>query len=257
DEAIALSDQIVADGGVPWCLGIESGSATGWPGTDWIEDIMLRTAGGEAYDRWVSNELPFNAPEVKTAFERFGAIALNDDYVVGGPIGVISTPFGDSPQGLFTDPPQCYMHRQANFIASFFPEGVDLSAEIDIFPLPPIDANLGTPVLVAGDAFAAFSDTPEVKQLMEYLATSQPHEIWAGLGGYISPHAEVSADVYVDNLTRTQAAILAEAETIRFDGSDMMPGAVGTGSFWTGVTDYVGGASLDTVLDDIQASWPN
>ncbi|MEO1132369.1 MAG: ABC transporter substrate-binding protein [Cyanobacteria bacterium J06639_1] len=257
DEAIALSDRIVVDGGVPWCMGIESGSATGWPGTDWIEDIMLRTAGAETYDGWVANEVPFNAPEVKAAFEQFGDIARNEDYVVGGSIGVISTPFGDSPQGLFTDPPQCYMHRQANFIASFFPEGVDLEAEIDIFPLPPIDEALGTPILVAGDAFAAFNDTPEVRQLMEYLATARPHEIWAGLGGYISPHAEVSADVYIDDLTRKQAAILAEADTLRFDGSDMMPGAVGTGSFWTGVTDYIGGSSLDTVLDDIQASWPN
>lgn len=257
DEAIALSDRIVADGGVPWCLGIESGSATGWPGTDWIEDIMLRTAGAETYDQWVANDLPFNAPEVKTAFERFGDIALNEDYVVGGSVGVISTPFGDSPQGLFADPPQCYMHRQANFIASFFPEDIDLSTDVAIFPLPAIDDSLGTPILVAGDAFAAFNDTPEVKQLIEYLATAQPHEIWAGLGGYISPHSQVAAEVYVDDLTRQQAQILAEADTIRFDGSDMMPGAVGTGSFWTGVTDYVGGTALDTVLEDIQASWPN
>jgi alpha-glucoside transport system substrate-binding protein len=149
------------------------------------------------------------------------------------------------------------MHRQANFIASFFPEDVNAAETLDIFPLPGINPEFDTPVLIAGDVFAMFNDTPEARALMEYLATAQPHEIWAGLGGYISPHKQVSPDVYVDDLTRKQAEILANADTIRFDGSDMMPGAVGTGTFWTGMTSYVGGTDLDTVLDDIEASWPD
>ena len=257
DALIALSDRIVADGGVPWCLGMESGNATGWVGTDWIEDIMLRTAGADIYDRWLTNDISFEAPEVQSAFEQFGEIVLNPDYIVGGTVGAISTPFGDSPNGLLADPPQCYLHRQANFIASFFPEGIALGEDIAIFPLPPIDESLGLPILVAGDAFAAFNDTPEVAALMAYLATPQPHEIWAGLGGFISPHNQVSLDAYPDTITRQQAEILANAETVRFDGSDMMPGAVGTGSFWSGVTDYVGGTPLDVVLSDIQSSWPS
>ncbi|WP_017324306.1 ABC transporter substrate-binding protein [Synechococcus sp. PCC 7336] len=256
DELIALSDRIVADGRVPWCLGMESGSSTGWVGTDWIEDIMLRTAGAETYDRWVVNELPFDSPEVKAAFEQFGNIALNPDYVVGGTVGAISIPFGDSPNGLFSEPPQCYLHRQANFIASFFPKDVVLGEDVAIFPLPPIDRANGLPVLVAGDAFAALNDTPETEALMNYLVTTQPHEIWAGLGGFISPYSQVSLDVYPNAIARQQAEILANAETVRFDGSDMMPGAVGTGSFWAGVTDYVGGTPLDIVLSNIQASWP-
>lgn len=256
DELIALSDQIVADGGTPWCLGMESGDATGWVGTDWVEDILLRTAGPEIYDQWISNEVPFNAPEVQEAFKRFGEIALNPDYVVGGTVGVLSTPFGDSPNGLFGDPPGCYMHRQANFIASFFPEEVVVGEDVSIFPLPSIDPKYGQPVLVAGDIFAMFNDTPAARALMEYLATAQPHEIWAGLGGYISPHSGVALEVYPDDTTRQQAEILANAEVVRFDGSDMMPGAVGTGTFWTGMTNYVGGSDVEIVLEDIQASWP-
>lgn len=256
DEMLALSDQIVADGGTPWCLGMESGDATGWVGTDWVEDIMLRTAEPAVYDQWIRHEIPFNDPRVKAAFERFGEIALNPDYVVGGPVGVLSTPFGDSPNGLFSDPPGCYMHRQANFIASFFPEDVTVGEDVSIFPLPGIDPAYGQPVLVAGDVFAMFNDTPAAQALMEYLATAQPHEIWAGLGGYISPHSGVALDVYPDEITRQQAEILANAEVVRFDGSDMMPGAVGTGTFWTGMTNYVGGTDVDTVLADIEASWP-
>ncbi|MEM9449752.1 MAG: ABC transporter substrate-binding protein [Cyanobacteria bacterium P01_E01_bin.6] len=256
DDMIALSDQIVTDGSVPWCLGMESGDATGWVGTDWIEDIMLRTQGGDVYDQWVTHAIPFDAPAVAQAFEQFGAIALNPDYVVGGTVGAISTPFGDSPNGLFNDPPGCYMHRQANFIASFFPEDVVLGEDVNVFPLPPIDSADGLPVLVAGDVFSMFNDTPEARLLMEYLTTPEPHEIWAGLGGFISPHKAVGIEVYPDVVSQAQAEILANASFVRFDGSDMMPGAVGTGAFWTGVVNYVGGTDLDTVLSDIESSWP-
>ncbi|MEM9978447.1 MAG: ABC transporter substrate-binding protein, partial [Cyanobacteria bacterium P01_D01_bin.2] len=111
DEMESLSDEIVAMGETPWCVGLESGDATGWPGTDWVEDIMLRTAGPEVYDQWITHEIPFNDGAVQAAFEQFGDIVLNETYVVGGSIGAISTPFGDAPQGLFGEQPTCYLHR--------------------------------------------------------------------------------------------------------------------------------------------------
>ncbi len=254
-EMIALSDRIVADGGTPWCLGMESGNATGWVGTDWVEDIMLRTAGAEVYDQWINHEIAFNAPPVKEAFTKFGEIVLNPKYVRGGIVGAISTPFGDSPQGLFQEPPGCYLHRQANFIASFFPEEAVLGENVAVFALPGIKQEFGNPVLVAGDMFAMFNDTPEARALMEYLATPQPHEIWAKLGGFISPHQQVSLDIYPDEVTKKQAEILANAEVVRFDGSDMMPSNVGTGTFWTGIVDYVGGDDVEKVLTKIEKSW--
>lgn len=256
DELIALSDQIVADGETPWCLGMESGDATGWVGTDWVEDIMLRTAGPEVYDQWINHEIPFDAEPVQNAFERFGDIVLNPGYISGGTVGAISTPFGDSITGLFNDPPRCYLHRQANFIASFLPEDEVPGETVAVFPLPSIDPEFGTPVLVAGDVFAMFKDTSEAQALMEYLATPTPHEIWASLGGFISPHEAVGLDVYPDEVTRQQAEILADAEIVRFDASDMMPGVIGTGTFWSGIVDYVGGEDVERVLADIEASWP-
>ncbi len=256
DEMLTLSDQIVAAGAMPWCVGLESGDATGWPGTDWIEDIMLRTAGPDVYDQWINHEIPFNDDAVKAAFEQFGEIVLNENYVVGGSVGAISTPFGDAPQGLFGETPTCYLHRQANFIASFFPEDVNLEEDVDIFLLPGIDLAYGTPVLVAGDVFGMFNNTPEAQALMEYLATPIPHEIWAGLGGFLSSHKQVSLDAYPDALSKKQAEFLSNAETVRFDGSDMMPGAVGTGTFWSGVVEYVAGEPVEDVLDSIEASWP-
>jgi len=254
DELIALSDQIVADGGTPWCIGVESGAASGWPGTDWIEDIMLRTAGPEVYDKWVKHEIPWTDPAVKTAWEYFGQIATNDKYVWGGTTGVLSTNFGDSPAPMFDEPPGCYMHRQASFITGFFPEGLVAGEDYNFFPFPPIEEKWGVPALIAGDVIVMFNDTPEVRQLLEYLASSKPQEIWAGKGGFISANKKVSLDAYPDDLTRNMAKIIVEAQVARFDGSDLMPAAVGAGSFWTGVLDYVGGADLDAVLKEIETS---
>ena len=121
DELTALQDQIVKDGDTPWCIGIESGAATGWPVTDWIEEIMLRTTTPENYDDWVSHKLPFSSPEVTAAAQKVGDIWLNPKFVYGGTAGIVSTNFGDAPKPMFTDPPKCWLHRQGNFITSFFP----------------------------------------------------------------------------------------------------------------------------------------
>lgn len=255
-EMEALSDRIVADGSKPWCMGMESGQATGWVGTDWVEDILLRQAGPAVYDQWVSHEIPFADPQVKAAFEGFGAIALNPDAVLGGTTGILSTPFGEAPLPLFANPPGCYLHHQASFIVEFLPETIEPGVNLSVFPLPPMDPAQGNAVILGGIVFGVFNDTPAVRALMTYLATPEPHAIWAGLGSYISPHRQVSLDAYPDDLTRRQAEILQNADVLRFDGADLMPGAIGTGAFWSGIVDYVDGQDLDTVLSDIDAAWP-
>jgi alpha-glucoside transport system substrate-binding protein len=254
DELIALSDQIVADGKAPWAIGLESGAASGWPATDWIEDIMLRTAGPEVYDQWVAHEIPWADPAVKKAWETFGQIVRNEDYQYGGSTGTLATSFGDAPAPLFDDPPGAYLHRQASFITGFFPEGLVAGEDYDFFPFPPIDPQYGTPVLGGADLIVMFNDTPQARALMEYLAGPEPQEIWAAKGGFISPNKRVSLDAYPDELTKKMAKMVVEAEIFRFDASDLMPAAVGAGSFWTGTLDYVGGKDLDSVLEEIEAS---
>ena len=84
DELLALSRQMVADGRHPWCLGIESGPASGWPATDWIEALVLRLGGVELYDQWVAHEIPFDHPVVRQATSMFGEIAFGPGFVNGG-----------------------------------------------------------------------------------------------------------------------------------------------------------------------------
>ena len=260
DDLIALSDQIKADGSTPWCVGFESGGATGWPATDWMEDIMLRTAGPEVYDQWVTNEIPFNDDAVKTAAERFGEIMFTDGYVLGGADQTTSIAFGDAPGPMFNAPPGCWLHRQANFINAFFPDDAEAGVDYDWFPLPPIDQE-GT--LFAGELLVTFRNAPEVKDFLERFSGE---EIQCAAGGTaassrISPNVNVGPDCYANDLLAGASEVLTtalEEGTGRFDASDMMPSAVGAGSFWTGMVKYLQGGpdNLDSVLDEIEASWP-
>jgi alpha-glucoside transport system substrate-binding protein len=258
DEMIALSDKMVADGKTPWAIGLECGAASGWPGTDWIEDIMLRTVGPDVYDLWVAHEISWLDERVQRAFELFGQFALNEKYVYGGTKTELITSYTDAADPLFTTPPNAYMHRQATFIKSFildhFPNLVP-GEDFNFFPLPPIDPQYGTPILGASDMVVMFNDTPEVRAFMEYITSPEAHEIWvAEVAGSCSANRRVNPAVYPDDLTRKAAKILNEASTFRFDGSDLMPSAVGAGSFWTGILDYVSGVPLIKVLMTIETS---
>lgn len=258
DEMIALSDQMVADGETPWCIGIESAGATGWPGTDWVEDVMLRTTTPENYDKWTQGELKFNSPEVKNAFDTVAAIWFKEGYVYGGVPSILTTGFGDSPKPLFDDPPKCWLHRQASFITNFFPEGTVVGEDVAYFYLPPIDEAYGKPVLGSGSIATMFNDRPEVREVMKFLATGYSMKEEAMAGVAVAPHKDADPAWYPTDAARGFATIIQEATTFRFDGSDLMPGAVGAGSFWTGIVDWVGaeGTNTEEVLSTIDASWP-
>jgi alpha-glucoside transport system substrate-binding protein len=254
----ALTDKIVADGGTPWCIGLGSGGATGWPATDWVEDMMLRTQSPDVYDKWVTHAIPFNDPAVVAAIDEFGAFAKNDKYVAGGAAAVASTDFRDSPKGLFSSPPQCYMHRQASFIPSFFPEGTKLGTDADFFYFPSYAGkDLGQPVLGAGTLAFIMKESEGARAFIEWLKTPIAHEVWMAQTGFVTPFKSVNTEIYGSAALKKQGEILASATTFRFDGSDLMPGAVGAGTFWTGMVDFVGGKSAQEVADMIEASWPN
>lgn len=256
-ELIALSDKIVSDGGTPWCIGLESGAASGWPGTDWIEDILLRTAGPEIYDRWVDHGIEWTDPRIYRAWEYFGQIARNKKYLFGGTTGALTTNFGDSPMSLFSEPSGCYLHRQATFIQIFIkksnPDLVPIK-DYDIFVFPAIDEKFGTPLLGSGDLISVFKDTVESRQFIEYLALSEAQKIWLKKTGKLGVNEKMSFSIYDDPITAKAAKILREAQAFRFDGSDLMPAAVGSGAFWKGVLDYINGEDLDKVLSRIEES---
>ncbi|MGZ8571405.1 MAG: ABC transporter substrate-binding protein [Actinomycetota bacterium] len=264
DELMALGDQIKSDGGTPWCVGFESGGATGWPATDWMEDIMLRTAGVDTYDQWVNHEIPFNDPAVVNAAEVFGDVMFTDGNVLGGAADTPSIAFGAAPLPMFEKPPGCWLHRQASFIigAAPFPEDAVAGEDYDWFPLPPIDQE---GILYAGEyaVIGTNGNRPEVRDFLEQFA-DQPIQCAQGAdpaSSRISANINVGPDCYANQILADSAAVLVDAianNTGRFDASDLMPGEVGAGSFWTGMVQYLqdGPDSLQGVLDEIEASWP-
>lgn len=256
EELKALTEKIADDGETPWCIGLGSGAATGWPATDWVEDLMLRTQKPEVYDEWVSNEIPFNDPAVINAIDEFGWFARNDKFVAGGAGAVASTDFRDSPKGLFSSPPQCYLHHQASFIPAFFPEGTQVGTDVDFFYMPPYASqDLGNPVLGAGTVWAITKDSPAAEALIKFLETPIANEVWMAQKGFLTPHKGVNTDLFSDPTLKKMNDILLNATTFRFDGSDLMPGAIGAGAFWTGMVDYTGGKSAKDVADGIQDAW--
>jgi alpha-glucoside transport system substrate-binding protein len=257
EDLFKLSDQIVKDGGTPWCIGLGSGGATGWPATDWVEDLMLRMNTGDTYDKWVSNEMKFNDPKVVSVIEEFGKFAKNEKYVSGGVAAVASTDFRDSPKGLFDIPPKCYLHHQASFIPTFFPEGTKLGTDADFFYMPTYASKpeLGTPVLGAGTLVTITKDSPAAQAFIEFLKTPIAHEVWMAQSGFLTPYKGVNIETYANDALKKQGEILSTATTFRFDGSDLMPGKIGAGAFWTGMVDFVGGKTGEQVGTEIQKAW--
>jgi alpha-glucoside transport system substrate-binding protein len=261
DDMLALSDQIVADGGTPWCVGFGSEGATGWPATDWMEDIVLRTAGADVYDQWVANEIPFDDPQIVAAAEKFGELLFKEGYVLGGASATPDIAFGDAPLPMFEDEPGCWLHRQASFIDTFFPEDAEPGVDYDWFPLPPIDQE---GILFAGEltVIGSNGNRPEVKDFLEKFISDEVQCETGGAAARLSPNVNVAADCYGNESLGRAAEVLAEANeagTARFDASDLMPAEVGSGSFWTGMVSYVQSGSTDqaaSILAEIEASWP-
>jgi alpha-glucoside transport system substrate-binding protein len=263
DELKALADQMLADGYTPFCIGTGSEANTGWPATDWMEDIMLRTAGADIYDQWVNHEIPFNAPEVKRAADIFAEIAFNEDYILGNTSQIPDLDFRDAPDPMLDpiDAPGCLMHRQASFIVNFFPDGTVVGEDTALFTFPDIDPGVKG-ALIAGELGAVFRDAPEVR---EFLNTFISTEVQCALGQQegvqrISPNVNVDgATCYSDELVGTIAQGITDALVsggARFDASDLMPSSVGSGTFWTGMNEWMRGKPIDEVLQEIEDSWP-
>ncbi|GAA1812773.1 carbohydrate ABC transporter substrate-binding protein [Planosporangium flavigriseum] len=260
DELIGLSNQIAASGTKPWCAGIESGEATGWPATDWIEDIMLRDQGPDVYDQWVNHQIPFNDPKVASAVDRAGSILKNEKFVnasFGGVKSIATTSFQEG--GLPILQGKCTLHRQASFYAAQWPKGTKVAEDGDVyaFYFPAVDASKGKPVLVAGEFVGAFADRPEVQAVQEYLASADFANSRAKLGSWVSANKGLDVNNVQNPIDKLSVQILNDPSTVaRFDGSDQMPAAVGAGSFWKGMTDWINGTDTKTALDKIEASWP-
>ncbi|MGA8977808.1 MAG: extracellular solute-binding protein [Pedococcus sp.] len=260
DEMLTLTDKVRADGKVPWCIAAESGAATGWPITDWIEDLVLRVAGPDNYDKWVKGELKFDSPEIKPAFDYFQKIAFTQGNVLGGTKAIVSTNFLTGGNALFKQPPGCYLFKQASFIAGpgGFPDAVvaKLDSTVGVAAFPPKEEG-NNPVLTGGDLAAAFNNDANTLKLRNFIASKENGQE-AGKAGFFSPHKTFDVSLYPNQTLQTIAKdVLYSSTAARFDGSDLMPAKVGAGTFWTQPVAWISGQEdLKSALGKIDASFP-
>ena len=259
DELMTLSRRAADAGTSPWCIGLESAATSGWPGTDWLEDIVLRQAGPDVYDRWAQGTIRWSSPEIKRAWQTWGEIVGDPRMVFGGRQAMLATNFGEGGNPLFTSPPRCYLHHQGSFITSFFTQSNSALKPVEdfnFFGFPDIESRYGGAVEVAGDLFGMFKDTPQSRALMKYLTSPEAQAVWVKRGGAISPNKQVSLNDYPDPLARQTAEVLTMAKIVRFDASDLMPEAMNN-AFLRAILDYVNDpSSLDAILanlDRVQA----
>ena len=271
EDLVSLSETIVADGMTPWCFGFgQDAGPPGWPGTDWLEDIVVRNSGGEVYGQWFRHEIPFNDPAILEAFDIFGEIMFGEGFVLGGADNVAGVSFQQSPLPLFNDPPSCLMLKQGSFISNFFPEGGEES--VKFFAFPDIAGNTGA--MGGGDTLMVFNDDPQVVQAVKDWITPEWGCVLASpgggtasaLGGHgvagierLPGHKDISPDCYETDGSK----IIAEAITgalatnnFVFDASDLMPSEVGAGSFWEAMVEWTEGKSAQDVTDEVEAGWP-
>jgi alpha-glucoside transport system substrate-binding protein len=247
-------------GAAPWCAGFASGDATGWPGTDWVEDLVLRQAGPEVYDEWVTNEVPFTDPQIAEAFTSVGDILLNPSYVnagYGDVTSINSTEFGDVATGMAAG--TCSLTHQASFFDGFLVDaGAEVGPDADIwaFVTPPVEEG-ETAVTGGGEIVGAFSDDADTVKVQEYLSSPEWANSRVALGGVISANKGLDPANAQSPILQQAIEILQDPDTtFRFDASDLMPGAVGAGTFWKGMVDWINGTPQEEVLTSIEGGWP-
>jgi alpha-glucoside transport system substrate-binding protein len=258
DELVSLTNQVREDGDVaPWSIGMEAGGASGWPGSDWIQEIYLAENGPEMYDQWVNHDIPWTDASVKAAFEKFGEIATTEGNVPGGAEAIVSTTPEDASYLPFQDPPRARMYFLGaftqGFIAAQFPDLTPVD-DYDFFDFPTVNAQYPTPATISGDTVVVFNDTPSSRSFVDYLSKGASWQPWVEAGGFTTPNKSVDASSYPDPLAQRAAAQLTEANPVRFDADDLMPAEVQQ-AFWGGILEYVQNPDqLDQILEDVEAT---
>jgi alpha-glucoside transport system substrate-binding protein len=247
DALNTLVEQMVADGKTPWSMGFESGDATGWTGTDFVQDILLVKQGPEYVSGIIDGSVPYNDPGVKEAWQIYGKWAMDENYTIGGTDGTVSIGFNDAILRVFSSPPEAMMVKQSGFaggtITETYPD-LEYGTDYDFFGVPDAQGLQG-----GSDWMMSFSDKPAVKALVAYLSSDIGGQKWAEVGFDLTPNLAGQGN-YTDESLQNKAEILYNAEGFVPDIGDSIPGGFGSAEF-AGITEYVNGGDLDAVLDNL------
>jgi hypothetical protein len=236
EDLLAAGETLKASGVPAYSIG----GADGWTLTDLFENIYLRTAGAEKYDQLAAHEIAWTDQSVKDALTEMGKILGDTENIAGGTTGALQTDFPTSVSQVFADPPKAAQVIEGDFVGGVVAD--ETTAEpgtgFNVAPFPDI-GDSDNPVVGGGDVMVMFKDNPAARALIEYLGTPEAAEIWASRGGFSSPNQNLDAAVYPDDIQRTTATALAEAEVFRFDLSDLQPAAFGSDAMFSLLQDFL------------------
>jgi alpha-glucoside transport system substrate-binding protein len=245
------------DGHAPWCIGIESGDASGWAVTDWIEQYVLRMYGPDVWDQWVKGQIKFTDPKIKAAAQAALAVWSKPGYVLQSPSQIVSTAFQDA--GLPVLDGKCMMYQLANFYNYYYVQAKATTGpdgDVNAFPIPPMNSQFANPMVISGNYAIGFDSNPATVEVMRYFASTEYWNSLIGVNAVLSPWKATDLTKDPVAIDRVFDAILAKAGPVRFDGSDAMPSAVGAAFYHDGNQWAARQETLDQMLANIDKAWP-
>jgi alpha-glucoside transport system substrate-binding protein len=243
----------------PWCMGIGNQQATGWPATDWFETLFMKYYGADAYNQWIEHKILFSSPQVNHVASEFAKLLFTSGNTYGGQSSITSNGFDTAGNGLFTNPPHCWMYQQGSFITGFFPKSVtsNLDKNVGVFGFPPATPGGDNPVEGGGDMMTVLNDSSNVDTVAKLLSQTSIGNDAAPSSSFISPHKDFDTSKYPNDVTRSIAQVLYGTTSFLFDASDAMPAQVGAGAEWKELTAWISGQeSISTALKNIDQAWP-
>ena len=272
EQLVQLSDRMAAEGLTPWCHGEGSGTASGWPGTDVIENLLLHESV-TAYDAWLDHRIGFDSPPLRRAFERLARLFLQPDHLAGGQRSAAVLDFQVAAGPLVSDPPGCGLYAMGSNAQQWLPFGAQAGVELELFPFPPVDPATDGVVLGGGDFVLQFTDRPEVRETVRFLVGDDFGRSWARLDPlFISPRNDFPTAAYlrcdpeesercepdpIRTLLAPQLLDALEQDRFRFDGSDLLPHRMGFEPMWGAMVEFIGAGpdNLDELLTGLDAEW--
>lgn len=257
DDLISLSNSLASKGKYPWAMGVESGASSGWPASDWIDQIYLNLNGPDMYDKWVAHQIPWTDASVKKAFQMFGQIVHGNHYINGAPQAVLATNFQDASYLPYDNPPKAYMYYLGDFAETFITsqfKNIQAGTDFSFFPFPTINTKYAGAVTGGADIMAAFKDNTGTRQYMQFISSAEGQSIWPPLGGATSVNKSVPLSLYKDTIAKASAQQLTSASVFRVGADDLMPQAQ-ENAYWAGTLTYIGDPTkLDSVLSSLESA---
>ena len=254
---IALSDKIAGQGKYPWSMGVLSAGSSGWPGSDWIDQIYINLNGPAMYDMWYTHKIPWTDPSIKNAWQMYGQIVNGTHYIKGAPQSILATAFQNASYLPYDTPPQAYMYYLGDFTAGFitaqFP-GIVAGTDYNFFPFPTINPAYAGADTGGADVFSAFKNNNGTQQFMQYMASAEAQTVWVQTQVGTSVNKAVALSVYPNDVERAAATQLTTASSFRFGADDLMPAAL-ENAYWAGVLSYIQHPSqLNSILSSLEST---